>query len=574
MSSSIATGVSGSPKVSAAPRVSISCAAVMAGAALLVLFGWWAEVDVLRNGFLGSVAVRPFTAMVLILAAFTLVQRGPWGSAASAVIFAVGLATCAEYAFGVDLWIGNAGFFRVPEKLGQAYPMRMSPQAALTAVLAGVAGVVHDYSRGRPTAEVRLRFQRIAQMTATATAWICLVAIVATAYDGHIFLALGPLTPLALPTALLYLIWCIGFFARMTDEGTASLLVTGDRWGATVRRMTIVAIAAPFLFGLLCLALVRDRWIDMHFAMALAITGTTLTLIFAIVTYTGQLREEDARRDAAHRTLKQAYDVLRERVAALQDVGQESTGGLKRVHENAGRDETRIEELAAHLASAHRELEAFSYSVSHDLRAPLRAIAGFSRELLRAHTANLDERGRHYLERIQAGADRTLQLIDDLLRLSQAGRATMRRTPVDVTALAASVTAELRETAPSPVTVDVAAGLAADADERLLRIVYGNLIGNAVKFSARGPSPRVEIGATEAGTFFVRDNGVGFDHALAQNVFRAFERLQSDFEGTGIGLAIVHRIIHRHGGTIWAQSSPDAGATFFFTLGPPKEPAP
>jgi PAS domain S-box-containing protein len=264
-------------------------------------------------------------------------------------------------------------------------------------------------------------------------------------------------------------------------------------------------------------------------------------------------------RVAARQALEHAYGVLRERVVSMEGVEQEATD----------RHEARIEELAAHLAAANTELEAFSYSVSHDLQAPLRGVAGFSRELLRAHCEQLDERGRHYVSRIQAGADRMLQLIADLLRLSKVSRSAMTRTPVDMTAVAASVAHELRETGGSHVTVDVAPGLTAQADERLLRIIFANLIGNAMKFSAGGAEPRVEIGVAPDGAFFVRDNGVGFDGALAQKIFLPFQRLQTDFEGSGIGLAIVQRIINRHAGSIWAQSSRGQGATFFFTLGSP-----
>jgi PAS domain S-box-containing protein len=260
-------------------------------------------------------------------------------------------------------------------------------------------------------------------------------------------------------------------------------------------------------------------------------------------------------RVAARQALEQAYGVLRERVASLEGVDD--------------RHEERIEELATHLAAANTELEAFSYSVSHDLRAPLRGMAGFSRELLRAHCEQLDERGRHYVSRIQAGADRMLQLIDDLLRLSKVSRTAMVRTTVDVTAVAASVANELRETGAPPVPVDIAPGLTAQADERLLRIVFANLIGNAVKFSSRGTEPRVEVGVAADGAFFVRDNGVGFDAAQAQKVFLPFQRLQTEFDGSGIGLAIVQRIINRHAGSIRAQSSRGQGATFFFTLCPP-----
>jgi signal transduction histidine kinase len=227
---------------------------------------------------------------------------------------------------------------------------------------------------------------------------------------------------------------------------------------------------------------------------------------------------------------------------------------------------------AAELERANRELEAFSYSVSHDLRAPLRAIDGFSKALLVEHSSALDSQGRHYLERVRAATQRMSALIEDLLNLSRITRATLRREPVDLTGLAAGVVEELRRRDPArAVVVDVAQGLTAKGDRQLLRIVLENLLGNAWKFTARRPEARISFGA-EVGpggpAFFVRDNGAGFDMAYADKLFAPFQRLHksSEFEGTGIGLATVQRIVSRHGGRLTASAEVDVGATFCFTL--------
>ena len=236
--------------------------------------------------------------------------------------------------------------------------------------------------------------------------------------------------------------------------------------------------------------------------------------------------------------------------------------------------EQRVRERTAQLETANRELEAFCYSVSHDLRAPLRGLEGFSQELLHRYAGRLDDQGRHYLERIQAGSRRMAHLIDDLLQLSRLSRDQMRLQQVDLSALAASVAAELREREPQrDVTFVCGPGLAAAGDPRLLRIALENLLGNAWKFTARQPAARVEFGRGECQgrpAYFVRDNGVGFDMAFAGKLFGAFQRLHSDrdFPGTGIGLATVQRIIHRHGGRIWAEGTVGRGATFSFTLAP------
>jgi signal transduction histidine kinase len=225
----------------------------------------------------------------------------------------------------------------------------------------------------------------------------------------------------------------------------------------------------------------------------------------------------------------------------------------------------------AALESANRELEAFSYSVSHDLRTPLRAIDGFSKILLEDYASQLDERGREHVSRVRGGARRMSELIDDLLELSRVTRADLRTTAVDLTTIARAVAAEVRATAPErSAEFVIEEGLSVMGDAKLLRIVLENLIGNAWKFTTR-VAARIEIGSHEAGTervCFVRDNGAGFDMKYASKLFGPFQRLhhESEFPGTGIGLATVQRIIHRHGGRTWAQGEVGRGATFYFTF--------
>jgi PAS domain S-box-containing protein len=237
--------------------------------------------------------------------------------------------------------------------------------------------------------------------------------------------------------------------------------------------------------------------------------------------------------------------------------------------------EQRVRRRTGELAQALTELEAFSYSVSHDLRAPLRAIDGFSQALLGHGADGLDEQGRHYLDRIRAGARRMSELIDDLLLLSRVNRSKLRRGPVDIGEIATAIVAEHRRRHPDrQVDVRIAEGMSADGDLRLLAIALENMLDNAWKFTSQKPRARIEVGAetreSEA-VYFVRDDGAGFDMAHADKLFGAFQRLHdaADFEGTGIGLATAQRVIARHGGRIWAEGRPGEGATFFFTLGAP-----
>ncbi len=224
------------------------------------------------------------------------------------------------------------------------------------------------------------------------------------------------------------------------------------------------------------------------------------------------------------------------------------------------------------LEAANRELEAFSYSVSHDLRAPLRTISAFTQALAEDLRYQLDDKSRDHLRRVLAAATRMNDLIDALLELSQINRAQLGRHRVDLSALATAALDELkRRDVTRKIVGTIAPGMVVEADARLLRILFDNLLGNAVKFTAKLPAARIEVGMQRTDTdtvFFVRDNGAGFDMQYADRLFVPFQRLHNEreFGGTGIGLATVRRIVERHGGRIWSESAPGQGATFYFTL--------
>jgi signal transduction histidine kinase len=248
---------------------------------------------------------------------------------------------------------------------------------------------------------------------------------------------------------------------------------------------------------------------------------------------------------------------------------QESEDRFRRMNEGL---ERQVSERTASLEASIREMEAFSYSVSHDLRAPLRAIDGFSQVLLEDYRDRLDPEGRRYLQRVRAGTQHMGQLIEDLLKLAHINRMDLERRSVDLSAQARRTLEGLcRENRTRNVRTVVPPRLTATGDPRLLAIALDNLLGNAWKYTQLQPEPRIELGFTDQGgepVYFVRDNGAGFDMRYAGKLFGAFQRLHSseDFEGTGIGLAIVQRIIERHGGRVWAEAELGKGATFFFTL--------
>ena len=241
--------------------------------------------------------------------------------------------------------------------------------------------------------------------------------------------------------------------------------------------------------------------------------------------------------------------------------------------EKAVRERTReLERRAADLAASNSELDAFAYSVSHDLRAPLRSIDGFSQVLLEDFADKLGEEGRNSLQRVRAASQRMGTLIDDLLKLARVTRAEFRAEQVDLSGMAQEIAAEIQRTAPDRrVEFAITPGLEAQGDSRLLRVALDNLLRNGWKYTSKQAAPRVEFTAEDKNggrVFVIKDNGAGFDMKYADKLFGVFQRLHSaaEFEGTGVGLATVRRIITRHGGRIWAESAVDQGAAFYFTL--------
>lgn len=255
----------------------------------------------------------------------------------------------------------------------------------------------------------------------------------------------------------------------------------------------------------------------------------------------------------------------------IRDISAQKLAQLESQHLNEVLEQ-RVEERTAELAQAYQELEAFSYSISHDLRAPLRAMDGYSRLALEDFAASLPDEVRRYLEIVHRSALTMSRMIDDLLRLSRLGRQALNIQSVQpgelVRELLLSFANEISE---RQVQVSVLDMPACQADRGLLQQVYANLISNALKFTRPCPQPRIEVGCIQRGStpvYYVRDNGVGFDSQYAEKLFSVFQRLhsQKDYEGDGIGLALVQRIIRRHGGMIWAEAEINQGTTFYFTL--------
>lgn len=261
----------------------------------------------------------------------------------------------------------------------------------------------------------------------------------------------------------------------------------------------------------------------------------------------------------------QLVETFNEMLARIQEQNEE-------LQKSRDELEQRVIERTAQLENANKELEAFSYSVSHDLRAPLRSIDGFSQAILEDYSDKLDAEGQADLRRVRAATQRMGQLIDDMLDLSRVTRAKITREQVDLSALVRAVGAELQKAEPErKIDFTVAEGLTAEGDPRLLRIALENLLRNAWKFTGKHSRAKIEFGMTQNNgnsAYFVRDDGAGFDMAYANKLFGVFQRLHAmtEFNGTGVGLATVQRIISRHGGRVWAEGEVEKGAIFYFTL--------
>jgi signal transduction histidine kinase len=267
------------------------------------------------------------------------------------------------------------------------------------------------------------------------------------------------------------------------------------------------------------------------------------------------------------RRLRVAAETAGERLLLAQKETEARAAEIRSLNETL---EDRVRVRTAELERINRELEAFSYSVSHDLRAPLRTIDGFSLALHEDYAATVGDTGRDYIERVRGGVQRMGQLIDALLQLSRITRAEIIREDFSMSRLAESVASDLQEQSRDrDLSFDIEPGLTANADSRLTRIALENLMGNAVKFTSKVPQAKVRFGwDTAQNAWYVRDNGAGFDMIYADKLFGAFNRLHGDkdFKGSGIGLATVARVVHGHHGRIWANSAVNQGATFWFTL--------
>lgn len=505
--------------------------------AALVLLGWAFDIRTLKSILPSLTTMKPNTAACLGLTAAAL-----WLSRTvelrrhysliiwilGALVIAVAVITLFEYGFGWSAGIDEL-LFRDSEHVGTAYPPgRLAPGTAVCFVLLSGALLALD------------SWPRISHGLTLAAALTALIGMIGYLYNLPTLYGAGRYSSLALHTVAGFLALSAGILAARPQRGLAALFADSE-----VRPLLNGALLFPVILGSLTLTGQRNGWYGSEFTLAL-FSVLLIVLTTALVWITG---------------------VERQRIQAKRRQAEED---LRRLNLEL---ESRVQQRTEELVVANKDLEAFSYSVSHDLRSPLTSIASFSQFLIEDHAERIDPEGRMYLERIRANAKNMARLISDILALSKASRGELRREDVDLSALASSVLADLSEREPGrTVETEIEPGLTVQADPRLARVALENLLGNAWKYTAKTPLARIRFGrapGTEP-VYFVADNGAGFEMKHSHGMFEPFRRLHgaSEFEGSGIGLATVYRIVTKHGGMIRAEGRVDGGATFYFSLEP------
>lgn len=513
----------------------------------VVLVGWIFDIVPLQRLHPDWVTMRPNTALgfigagsalwLTVVGKGTARQRISW--IAALLVSVLGALTFAEYLsgrdFGIDDWLGLTN---IAPTADAPHPARMSIVTALHFALLGMALALLPFM-------IAERYPWLVDAPVLLAAFSSCVAILGYFYDPQSLYAIVPYDSVAFHTAWTFFALCAGVILARPGRGLARLLVGEHAGGAVARRLLPFAIAVPVALGWVRLEAQRSLHLFDVSVGVMFLVSTNIVIFVVIILWNVRALDRADRE-------RQRLDLI-------------------------GRLNAELNQRLSELAAANKELEAFSYSVSHDLRAPLRAIDGFSRLVLEEHAERLPEDGKNFLQIVRRNTQQMGHLIDDLLAFSRLSRQAMKIKSFSLTKMAKETLGDLKPDYDGR-TIDIVVGDLgrAMADPALMKQVFANLLGNAIKFTRHKGDSRIEIGRRESSPenqdekiYYVKDNGAGFDMRYVDKLFGVFQRLHraEDYEGTGVGLAIVQRIIHRHGGRIWAEGEVNEGATFYFTLG-------
>lgn len=536
------------------PRIARLCGAGVIIIGISGLLGWIFNIPELNSIIPGYKPIAISAAIVFILLGTAqLVIAGPHISRISSTI-----------CFGITIFVTLFGLLEtlqlltgLPVSLEDAilrhYPTlfanpntQISPVAGLLAFLIGLAQSLYLYQWASK--------QRVRVLEHVIGVLGSLVILISTEFLLS-YIYRTPLLystvyiPIAALAALAALLSGIGIITTIGDTTLPLSWFSGPSTRARLLR-TFLPLTALLMLSLSIVQYLLTRFTSTKPAIVAPVIVIFFEIIITVVILQ-QARAVGGLIDRAEEERRRAQEAL------------------QRMNESL---EQRVSERTADLEASNKELEGFTYSVAHDLRTPLRSVAGFSEYVLKHYADRLDEQGQNYLQRMRTAAQRMGRLIDDLLELARIGRVNMKIEPVNLSDLSAEIVAGLRRRDPArTVEVDIMPDMVAPADRDLLRAALAHLLDNAWKFTGTRPVAHISVGYIhkhEQPVYFVRDNGVGFDPAYIDKLFYPFQRLHSeiDFPGTGIGLAMVQRIIQRHNGRVWAEGVEGQGATFYFTL--------
>lgn len=512
---------------------------VVAVISVIVLVGWIFDLEILKSIVPGLATMKVNTALLFLFSGSLLVRWSwprQWRPIAALAVVIIAALTLTEYAFdwqlGIDEWLVPDVASRLA---GSDTPGRMSVMTAVNFLLIGMSCLFMK-RRGR--------YVLLGQALAATVSILALLALVGYFYNVESLYKVSPYSSMALHTAAAFFALGIGILLKTTDYSFMKTSVSDTAGGLVIRWLLPLSTVVLLGLGWLRIQGQYAGAYDAEFGAAI-FTVVSIVVLMVVIIWTG---------DYLHR-----LDLLR-----LQSEVQ-----LQESHDDL---EKRVEERTQQLELANKDLEAFSYSISHDLRAPLRALSGFSRILMEDFESTLPEEANEHLQVIDQEAARMSKMIEELLTFSRLGKQPLNFVSVALGDVVQGVLAQLKSQQNGrQIEITVSDLPICWGDRTLLEHVMMNLLSNALKYTCKQEQAHIEVGYKQDeadNIYYVKDNGVGFSMRYAHKLFGVFQRLHSaqEFEGVGVGLSIVARIIHRHGGRIWAESEVGKGATFFFTL--------